>query len=107
MLAGRFLRRQKKSRVKCGLVILEMDIQDHVKLLAFMQQVKDSKLYICAEVDMDALWNFFFETGFIYPEKYAFIQTNKEEIKETYRKLYTQNPNIARHFIYQDKGVIL
>lgn len=102
-----FCETEKKSRVKCGLVILDMDIQDHVKLLAFMQQAKDSRFYLCAEVDMDALWNFFFETGFIYPEKYAFIQANKEEIKETYRKLYTQHPNIARHFIYQDKGVIL
>lgn len=102
-----FCEPQEKSRVKCGLVILDMDIEDHVNLLGYMQQSRDSKSYLCTEVDMDVLWNFFFETGFIYPEKYAFIQANKEEIKETYRKLYTQNPNIARHFIYQDKGVIL
>ena len=102
-----FCEKEERSLVKCGLVILDMAIEDHVKLLAFMQQAKNSKFYLCSEVDMDALWNFFFETGFIYPEKYAFIQANKEEIKETYKKLYTQNPNIARHFIYQDKGVIL
>ncbi len=102
-----FSETEKKSQSKCGLVILDMAIEDHVKLLAFIQREKNSKFYLCAEVDMDALWNFFFETGFIYPEKYAFIQANKEEIKDTYRKLYTQNPNIARHFIYQDKGVIL
>jgi hypothetical protein len=56
---------------------------------------------------MDALWDFFFETGFIYPKKYAYIQANKEKIKETYWKLYTQNPTIARHFIYQTKGRIM
>lgn len=101
-----FCETEKENQIKCGLVILDMPIEDHVKLLSFMQQATNSKFYLCAEVDMDALWNFFFETGFIYPEKYASIQANKEEIKETYRKLYTQNPNIARHFIYQDKGVI-
>jgi hypothetical protein len=56
---------------------------------------------------MDALWSFFFETGFIYPSKYAFIQLNKREIKRTYEKLYTSNPSIARHFTYQKKGNIL
>ena len=55
---------------------------------------------------MDELWDFLFETGFIYPHKYAFIQKNKDEIKKTYEKLYPQNPHIARHFIYQEKGTI-
>jgi hypothetical protein len=53
------------------------------------------------------LWDFFFDTGFIYPDKYAFIQKNKDKIKKTYERLYNDNPHIARHFIYQDKGRIL
>jgi len=71
--------------IKCGLALLD---------------------YICNDVDLDALWDFFFETGFIYPDKYAAIQKNKKQIKETYAKIYTQNPQIARHFIYQEKGTI-
>lgn len=93
--------------VKCGLALLDMDIQDHVTLIALLHQTKDRNSYICNQVDLDALWDFFFETGFIYPNKYAFIQKNKKKIKETYEKLYTRNPQIARHFIYQDKGRIL
>ncbi len=98
---------EENNLVKCGLFILDMDIQDHVRLLSLLDQVKNRNSYICNKVDLDDLWNFFFETGFIYPEKYSYIQKNKEEIKKTYEKLYTQNPNIARHFIYQDKGCIL
>ena len=92
--------------VKCGLAILDMDIEDHGRLLALLHQAKDGHSYICNKVNMDDLWNFFFESGFIYPKKYAFIEANKEKIKETYEKLYTRNPKIARHFIYQDKGRI-
>jgi hypothetical protein len=92
--------------VRCGLAILDMDPKDHVRHLALLHQASDGKAYVCNEVDLDTLWNFFFETGFIYPQKYAFIQANKEKLKETYEKLYNSNPNIARHFIYQDKGVI-
>ncbi len=93
--------------VKCGLAFLDIDAKDHMKMLALMHQAADSKSYICNKVDLDALWNFFFRTGFIYPEKYAFIKAYKEKIKKTYEKLYTPNQNIARHFIFQNKGRIL
>ena len=92
--------------IKCGLALLDMDIRDHLKLIAMLHQTKDKNSYICNDVDLDKLWDFFFETGFIYPDKYAAIQKNKKQIKETYAKIYTRNPHIARHFIYQDKGTI-
>jgi len=92
---------------KCGLALLDMDMEDHGRLSALLHQAKNRSSYICNIVDLDDLWNFFFKSGFIYPKKYAFLEANKEKIKETYKKLYTQNPKIARHFIYQDKGRIL
>jgi hypothetical protein len=93
--------------VKCGLTILDMAMEDQIKLLSLLQQVDNSNSYINTSVDMDALWNFFFETGFIYPDKYSFFQTNKAAIKKLYERLYNHNPGIARHFIHQDKGAIL
>ncbi len=93
--------------IKCGLALLDMNIQDHLKLIALLHQTKDKNSYMCNDIDLDALWDFFFETGFIYPDKYAAIQKNKKQIKETYAKIYTRSPHIARHFIYQDKGNIL
>ncbi len=92
--------------IKCGLALLDMDIGDHLKLISMLHQAKNKNSYICNDVDLDALWDFFFETGFIYPDKYATIQKNKKQIKETYAKIYTHNPHIARHFIYQEKGTI-
>lgn len=92
---------------KCGLAIVDMDIENHVLLLSMLQQANDQNTYVCKQVDMDSLWNFFFETGFIYPEKYTFLQKRKDQLKELYEKLYTKNPNIARHFIYQERGQIL
>ena len=104
----KMLEAQKGSRrIKCGLALLDMDIEDHVKLIALLHQAKDQNSYVCNDVNLDELWDFFFDTGFIYPHKYAFIQKNKEKIKRTYERLYRGNPQIARHFIYQDRGRIL
>ncbi len=94
-------------QAKCGIAVLDMLLEDNVKLLSILHQTKEGNSYVCNRVDMDALWDFFFETGFIYPDKYEFIEKNKRKIKDTYEKLYTQHPNIARHFIYQEKYRIL
>ncbi len=98
---------EKAGLVKCGLAILDMDMEDHVRLLSLLHQVDNKNSYVCTSVDMDALWNFFFETGFIYPEKYVFFQSNKSEVKRIYELLYNHNPSVARHFIHQEKGNIL
>jgi copper chaperone CopZ len=92
--------------VKCGLVLLDIASKDHIDLMALLYQIKDRRSNICGDVDLNALWDFFFETGFIYPKKYAFIQKYKREIMETYKILYDRNPHIARHFICMEKGDI-
>jgi hypothetical protein len=96
-----------KSIVRVGLAILDMSIRNHLRLLGLLHQANNEQSYINNEVDLDSLWNFFFETGFIYPQKYAYLQARKEQLKETYRKIYTEHSDIARHFIYQENGNIL
>ncbi len=95
------------SCLKCGMALIDMSPRDHGKLLSILYQAENDNSYLCSTVSLDDLWEFFFATGFIYPEKYGFFQKNKEDIKETYKKLYTENPDMARHFIYQEKGRIL
>jgi hypothetical protein len=90
--------------IKCGVALLDINIQDHAKLISILQQTKNGNSYFCNRVSLDELWSFFFETGFIYPDKYEHIQKNKQQIKATYEKLYNNDSNITRHFIYQDNG---
>ena len=101
-----YCNRQDEAVMRCGLAILDMDIQDQIRLSTLLHQAGDRNSHICAMVDLDVLWNFFFETGFVYPKKYAYIQANKEKFKDIYERLYTQNPDIAINFIYQDKNAI-
>ena len=99
-------RREKEERAFCGLVILDMDIKAYNKLTQILSQTVDHYTYISNTVDMDALWEFFFDTGFIYPQKYNLIQSYREDFKETYRKLYQDSQNIAVHFTYEMDGKI-
>ncbi len=97
---------EKEEDIRCALAILDMDINTYSRLTHILTNALDPHAYISSEVDMDALWEFFFDSGFIYPKKYRLIQSHREDFKETYRKRYQDSPEIARHFTYQKNGRI-
>jgi len=99
-------RKKDDETVIYGIAILDMDIHSYSRLNRILGMNMDPHNYISTEVDMDALWEFFFDTGFIYPKKYKSIQKHKEEFKRTYKKLYQDNPEIARHLTYEKSGQI-
>ena len=92
--------------VKCGLAILDMDINDYTHLTNILTRALDSFANVSAEINMDALWEFFFDSGFIYPKKYGLIQSHREAFKNIYKKLYEESPEVARHFTHQSNGRI-
>ncbi len=96
----------EKEGIKCGLAILDMNIQDQMKLSGMLQRSNNKNTFVCNRVNIENLWKFFFDAGFIYPQKYNELYYNKENFKKIYEKLYVEHPQIARHFIYQDKGLI-
>ncbi|VBB44013.1 conserved hypothetical protein [uncultured Desulfatiglans sp.] len=92
--------------VRCGLAILDMSLRDFNKLANVINKVQDPRAHVSPHINPDALWEFFFETGFIYPGKYALIDAEKSEFKRTIKKLYEECPDIACHFTYQQNSRI-
>jgi hypothetical protein len=92
--------------LRSGIALLDMSTQDHLKLVSLIQQARDQKSYISAKVDSEALFEFFFETGFIYPHKYAEIAVHRDEFRQAYKRLYESDVDIARHFVYLDANRI-
>ncbi len=95
-----------ESEVEAGLCFLDMKPEDHVKLLSLISKARNRHIYLGQGIDSRAFWSFIFDTGFIYPEKYAFVHENKNRIKEIYDKIYNRTPSIARHVTYQENGRI-
>ena len=101
-----FRREDKNKSIHYGFVILDMDVVSYDRLSHIVLNVIDSGIHISDEVDVDQLWEFLFESGFIYPKKYDLMQTYRQSIKETYRKLYCDNPEIIAQMTYQRNGRI-
>lgn len=96
-----------ETHIKCGVAILDMKMEDHIKLSSYLHQAKNKHSYVSSSnVDLEALWDFFFASGFIYPDKYLHLMEQKDLFQQLYLKLYNECPEISRHVIYQDKGII-
>ena len=94
-------------RMRYGMAILDIDIIDHFRLQKLVQRVGNPHAAMSGRLDLNALWRFFFKSGFIYPEKYAIWESRKQHMRKIYDTLYQGQPNFARHFIYQRNGDIL
>lgn len=99
-----YRRKEKTGLFRSGLAILDMDVNSYGKVINILGNVVDPNIRVSEEVNMDSLWKFFFETGFLYPKKYTLIESHKNIFKETYRKLYQDKPEIADHMVYQRNG---
>lgn len=99
-------RKEEIDQVRFGLVILDMDLTSYNHLNQVLNNMNGADTGMLNEVNSDALWEFFFDTDFIYPKKYKTIQSFKENFRDIYRRLYEGAPEIAKHFTYQINGRI-
>lgn len=103
----RYRTRRDSETSIAGFEIINITAAERLRLISVLNQCSDSHTYVCPDsLDLDALWSFFFETGFIYPDKFAALRDQKRNLQAIYEKIYLNTPEFARHVIYQEKGVI-
>jgi len=101
-----YRRKQRKEWARYGFYILDMALHEQRLLYDAVTKVVDPHVNLTGKVNLDSLWELFFDSGFIYPDKYGIISPHKEDLKETYRKLYDEGQEIFTHLTYQDQGQI-
>ena len=97
---------EETNIVKYGLAIADMSLESYTRLSQILWSSMDARIGISADVEMDALWEFFFDTGYIDQDGYENIYTRRDKFKESYGKLYHDNQDIARQILYKTNGRI-
>ncbi|MCD6580502.1 MAG: hypothetical protein J7K90_01765 [Desulfuromusa sp.] len=93
-----------KSRV--GLTILDVAATEHLQMVNLVQQTRDPYVSINEQLDPGSVLKFFFESGFIYPFKYAKMVKEKDKYEKTYDIIYRQRVELERHVAYRVNGSI-
>ncbi len=101
-----YRRKQKKNMERYGFYILDMSLHDQRRLYDAVSKAVDPHVNLTGKVNMNSLWELFFGSGFIYPDKYGIISAYTAALKETYRKLYEEGQDIFTHLTYQDQGQV-
>ena len=106
---GQVIYREKENNQesRCGISILDMDMNSYCRFTDILINASDPHTHVSREIDLEELWEFFFDTGFIYPKKYGLIKDNRADFKKIYKRLYQESPEIAKHITHQKKGRIL
>ncbi|MBP1748941.1 MAG: type pilus assembly PilZ [Deltaproteobacteria bacterium] len=102
-----YCREIEGSTVRCGLAFLDMDIPTYGRMAQLISNIEDPCNNISGDLDLDALWEFFFHTNFIYPKKYKLVKSYIDKFKTIYKKLYQDTPEIAVNYTYEKNGRIL
>jgi len=94
-------RKQWGGMTKYGFVITDIGPVTYTRLFNLLTRTDDPHSVASSKVPLDALWEFFFRSGFIYPDKYRCISQYKETFKGTYEHLYHHCPEIFSSLTYQ------
>jgi hypothetical protein len=99
-------KKKNRSLKRFGCAIVDMDIVTYNRIFDIISKAGDAHANVSREVNMQALWEFFFETGFLYPKKYALLSEGKDIFKNTYNLMYKDSPEVFANFTYQKNGKI-
>ncbi len=86
--------------------IIDMPIRAQRKLFSFIEKETGMVSAVSGRIDPEELIEFFFEAGFIYPEKYAGVAHSQECFREMLSRLYIDAPSISQHFVRYNRGLI-
>ncbi|MEJ2525070.1 MAG: hypothetical protein P8Y73_05825 [Desulfuromonadales bacterium] len=103
---GQVVSRRAGDEVVCGIAILDISVDDHHQLIGLVHRAEDDHAYLRLNKDPDKFFEFLFETGFLYPEKYKMLHQNRDALLDAYHKLYLNPNHIARCFVYLENNSI-
>ncbi|MGA9111620.1 MAG: hypothetical protein ACLPSL_00710 [Smithella sp.] len=94
----------KSKTMKCGFEITGIDadkkekLKDHIFRHNYPYIVPFHVKYI------DKIWDLFFKSGYMIPEKADYVKKNKQNIEDTWVKLYDEKSKIGKMLLFIDNN---
>jgi len=95
---------QNSKTMKCGFEITGIDadkkekLKDHIFRHNYPYIVPFHVKYI------DKIWDLFFKSGYMIPEKADYVKKNKKNIEDTWVRLYDEKSKIGKMLLFMDNN---
>jgi hypothetical protein len=94
------------SQFKIGGEFVKAPIELIKDITAYSQEATGHLVQDVTEADLDLLWEFMFETNFIYQDKRRLLQGKSKEILETYHRLISTDNPLVKKIIFKEQNQI-
>jgi len=87
---------------RCGVEFMDLPLGTERRISLHILRENNPKIRTLTSEKIDNLWNLFYESGFIYPSKEAYIKKIKAEINETWKKLLSEETSFYKNLVFRE-----
>jgi hypothetical protein len=91
---------------KCGFEISRIDPAMKSNMGAYIFKHNYPHIVLFNEKYIDKIWELFFKSGYMIPEKREYVSKVKKEIEETWIRLYGEDSKIGKMLLFMDNNEI-
>lgn len=91
-----------ENQFKIGGEFVKAPIELIKDITAYAQETQGGLITDVSEEDLDLLWEFMFETNFIYQDKRRLLQSRSKEILQTYHRLISTDNPIVKKLVFKE-----
>jgi c-di-GMP-binding flagellar brake protein YcgR len=91
---------------KCGFEISRIDPAMKENMGAYIFKHNYPHIVLFNEKYIDKIWDLFFKSGYMIPEKREYVSKVKKEIEETWIRLYGEDSKIGKMLLFVDNNEI-
>ena len=104
---SRTLNEEGKVESRCGVEFADLPARTGKLISAFIFGRSNPKIHPLTCEKIESLWQLFYQSGFIYPSKDAYIKKIKPEINRTWEKLLSAETSFYKNIVFRELDVEL
>lgn len=101
---SRVINEEGKVESRCGVEFADLPAQTEKLISSVVFQGSNPKIHPLTSEKIENLWQLFYQSGFIYPSKDAYIKKIKPEINRTWEKLLAAETSFYKNIVFRESG---
>jgi len=86
----------------CGVEFLDLPVRTERRISLQILHENNPQIRTLTSEKIDNLWKLFYQSGFIYPSKEAYIRKIKADINETWKKLLSDDTSFYKNIVFRE-----
>ncbi len=87
---------------RCGVEFADLPVRTERRISLHILRENNPQIRTLTSEKIENLWKLFYDSGFIYPSKEAYIKKIKNDINETWKKLLSEETSFYKNMVFRE-----